>query len=360
MNEKKKRDANRDPLTGEPGSHPVGTGIGAAAGGAAGAVAGAATGAAVGTAGAGPIGTAIGGVAGALIGAAAGHGTAEGLNPTNAPSEGRYIDYDVIDRDGNKVGTVESVWLDNDQDPAYLSVRTGWLGLGRTYVVPAQSANVSESRRQIRLPYTLDQIRSAPEFDASAQLQTSDEDRIASYYSQHGFRREGWLERGYGESAMAADTTATRSSRDLGNDEHRRLQLKEEQLKVGKREVEAGGVRLRKVVRTEIVNQPVELKREEIVVERVPASEGTTTDSDFSDEEIYVPLRREEAVVSKEARVREEVRVGKREERETQTVSESIRKEDVEIDKDVTDSRLNETGDRARTSRYEPKERSRN
>lgn len=75
-------DANRDPLSGEPGAHPVGTGLGAAAGGAA---AGAATGAVIGTV-AGPlgtaIGTAIGTAVGGVIGGYAGKGIAESVNPT--------------------------------------------------------------------------------------------------------------------------------------------------------------------------------------------------------------------------------------------------------------------------------------
>ena len=75
-------------------------------------------------------------------------------------------------------------------------------------------------------------------------------------------------------------------------------------------------------------------------------------------EEIYVPLRREEAVVQKEAHVREEVRLGKKEE-ETKTISETVRKEDVEVEKTMGESRLTENVDRARTQRYEPQERGR-
>ena len=67
-------DANRDPLTGEPGSHPSGAGVGAAGG--------AATGAAIGAAVGGPVGAAVGGIAGAVAGGAAGHAVAEGLDPT--------------------------------------------------------------------------------------------------------------------------------------------------------------------------------------------------------------------------------------------------------------------------------------
>jgi hypothetical protein len=68
------RDANRDPITGAPGAHPVGTGIGAAVGGAA---AGAAAGAV-----AGPAGSIAGAAVGAVVGGLAGKGVAEHLDPT--------------------------------------------------------------------------------------------------------------------------------------------------------------------------------------------------------------------------------------------------------------------------------------
>jgi hypothetical protein len=67
-------DKNRDPLSGSPGAHPIGTGAGAAGG--------AATGAAIGTAIGGPVGFAVGGVAGAVAGGLAGKGIAEAINPT--------------------------------------------------------------------------------------------------------------------------------------------------------------------------------------------------------------------------------------------------------------------------------------
>ena len=75
MPEKKQRgrDTNPDPLTGEPGSHPVGTGVGAAGGGAAGAAIGA-----IG----GPVGSAVGAVIGAVAGGLAGKGVAEAIDPT--------------------------------------------------------------------------------------------------------------------------------------------------------------------------------------------------------------------------------------------------------------------------------------
>lgn len=84
-------DLNADPITGEPGAHPVGTGVGAAGG----AVAGAAVGAM-----GGPVGALVGGAVGAVVGGLAGKGAAEAVNPTeeaaywreNAPTTPYYAD----------------------------------------------------------------------------------------------------------------------------------------------------------------------------------------------------------------------------------------------------------------------------
>ncbi|HEY4231572.1 MAG TPA: hypothetical protein VGO79_15490 [Thermoanaerobaculia bacterium] len=66
--------SNPDPITKEPGSHPVGTGAGAAGGAAAGAAVGGAVG--------GPVGAVVGGAVGAVAGGAAGHAAGEAVNPT--------------------------------------------------------------------------------------------------------------------------------------------------------------------------------------------------------------------------------------------------------------------------------------
>ena len=71
--EREDRDLNRDPITDEPGAHPIGTGIGATGGAVAGAAAGS---------GAGPIGAAVGGVVGAVVGGLAGKAAGEAVNPT--------------------------------------------------------------------------------------------------------------------------------------------------------------------------------------------------------------------------------------------------------------------------------------
>ena len=83
MNETKKKearpDANRDPMTGATGAHPIGVGLGSVSGATIGAVAGAT---------AGPAGTALGAVIGGVAGGLTGKGLAEAANPTEVP--GRY------------------------------------------------------------------------------------------------------------------------------------------------------------------------------------------------------------------------------------------------------------------------------
>jgi len=102
-NDNRNLDANRDPLTGEPGAHPVGTGLGAIAGGAA---AGAVTGTV-----AGPVGTVVGAAIGAVVGGLAGKGVAEAIDPTR---ERAYWSENYSGRD-----YVENGSSFDDYGPAY-------------------------------------------------------------------------------------------------------------------------------------------------------------------------------------------------------------------------------------------------
>ncbi len=106
-NEIRDAGANRDPLTGEPGSHPVGTGIGSAGGAAAGAAVGAIVG--------GPVGAVVGGAIGAVAGGEAGHVAGEAVDPT---VEERFWRENFTRRPYYSVGTDF-----RDYEPAY---RYGW------------------------------------------------------------------------------------------------------------------------------------------------------------------------------------------------------------------------------------------
>ena len=109
----KTKDENRDPITGAPGAHPVGTGVGAAVGGMA-------AGAAAGTLAAGPVGTLVGSAAGAIAGGLAGKAVAEHYDPTAEEAYWR----DAYAREPY----YQSGMTYDDYDPAY---RLGWESRGR-------------------------------------------------------------------------------------------------------------------------------------------------------------------------------------------------------------------------------------
>ena len=115
------------------------------------------------------------------------------------------------------------------------------------------------------------------------------------------------------------------------------IPLHKEEMVVSKRDVSNGGVLIRTTVQTENVSQPVDLRREEYVIERLTASEALDRGLKengamiFQGQDIYVPLTREDPVASKRTVVVEKVHFGKHTETDRQTVSTPVRSEDVEI-----------------------------
>ena len=115
-----------------------------------------------------------------------------------------------------------------------------------------------------------------------------------------------------------------------------RVPVREERLEVEKRPAELGAVELRKTVETEQQTVPVELEREEVHVEQrdVPARPASEADlaGAFQEGTIRVPVRGEEAVARKEAVVTGEVVIDKARKTETQLLTDTLRRERVEVD----------------------------
>src|SRR5918994_2226857 len=125
------------------------------------------------------------------------------------------------------------------------------------------------------------------------------------------WRREGWT--GYtggtaaGTSATASTRGASAASRGTTEGEEA-IPIVEENLRVGKRQVEGGRVRIRSYVVETPVQEQVSLRQEHVHVERRPVDRTATTgDNLFRERTIEAEERAEEAVVSKEARVKEEL-----------------------------------------------------
>ena len=285
------------------------------------------------------------------------------LSTQSADTAHTLLDYKVVDQNGSEIGTVHSFWADQQTGMLeFIGVKTGWL-FGQNHVVPVEKVQLDQAGQAVRVPYTSEFVKGAPSFDADAEISDSEEAEIFRYYGAGGGSTAGHTGTSMtgtmgrtaeaagaavaGAASYAAGTTASRASTDTtrtadtarattatsGQDIE--VPLTEEEVKVGKRTVDAGQVRLRKIVRTEVVNQPVEIRHEDVVVERIAAGDvhaGAT--SDFKEETIDVPLTREEVVVSKDAHVTGAVRLHKTAESETQNVSETVRKEDVEVVRD--------------------------
>ena len=110
----------------------------------------------------------------------------------------------------------------------------------------------------------------------------------------------------------------------------------EEELHVGTTEQESGRARLRKYVVEDEVTETVPVKREEVRVEREPitdANAGAATDGPaISEEEHEVVLHEEEVVAEKRAVPKERIRLDKDTVTDEEQVSETLRKEEVDVD----------------------------
>lgn len=122
---------------------------------------------------------------------------------------------------------------------------------------------------------------------------------------------------------------------DLSSEEIR-MPLAEERLQVGKQAVQLGSVDIRKEVETERVEIPVDLHHEEVSVNRVDVQDRLVAAGDlddaFQEGTIRVPVRGEQAVAQKDAVVTGEVVIEKEQRTERQTVSDTVRREEVEVD----------------------------
>jgi stress response protein YsnF len=151
---------------------------------------------------------------------------------------------------------------------------------------------------------------------------------------------EGWSRSGSNE-AFASSTydrtggTATTSSMKADNEEV--IPVVEEKLRVGKRDVNNGRVRVRSYVTETPVSESISLRNENVEVTRRTVDRPLTgTENAFVDRTIEAEEHREEAVVSKDARVVEEISLNKTAEQREKTISDSVRKTEVEVEDERT------------------------
>ena len=142
------------------------------------------------------------------------------------------------------------------------------------------------------------------------------------------------MNRYYSDENLQSSSDASYASGSTSASGEETFAVAEEQIQIGKREVQRGGVRVRSVVSEKEVEEQVSLRDETIHVDRRPVDRAIT-DADtnvFNERTVELTETDEEAVVAKDARVVEEVVVGKDVEQRTETVRDTVRRTDVEID----------------------------
>jgi len=151
--------------------------------------------------------------------------------------------------------------------------------------------------------------------------------KTASYHKQESYA--------VAETPPAAAPTPT--GRTEGGAGTMVVPLYEEKINVGKREVETGSVRLKKIVKTETVNQPIELRHEELVIDResgnAAAQGNKVLDQPFQGGETVIRLKSEVPVVEKQTTTSGQVVVQTRSSSIQTNIQGEIRREDIDIDR---------------------------
>ncbi|MGY1634971.1 DUF2382 domain-containing protein [Geodermatophilus sp. SYSU D01186] len=250
----------------------------------------------------------------------------------------------AVGSDGGKLGKVGEIYLDDETGrPEWATVNTGLFGTKETLVPLAQADLAGD---QLRLPYEKGKVKDAPRVnDENGHLSPQEEAELYRYYGLGTPERHdaaGTVGRdrqdrdgddvfddvegrtvGHDTSGPTTDSAMTRS---------------EERLAVGTQRTEAGRARLRKYVVTENQSVTVPVSREEVRLEREPITDaniGNALDGPaISEEEHEVTLHAEQPVVAKEAVPVERVRLDKDTVTEQQQVSDTVRKEQIEVDTD--------------------------
>lgn len=250
------------------------------------------------------------------------------------------IGRDVYDSDGDKIGSVSDVYLDNESgEPTWVTVKTGWFGLRESFI-PLD--RIDESGTDLHVPYGKAKVKDSPNFDAGEPLSPDDEENLYTYY---GLSTQGPRTGEPAGTTASADRPAGRTGIDepadrgtgtVGRQTEGAMTRSEEQLNVSTERVPASRARLRKYVVTEDRQVRVPVQREEVRIEREPITDenrdAALSGPDIAEREHEVTLTEERPVVTTEAVPVERVRMDTETVTDEQTVTGQVRKEKVDVE----------------------------
>jgi uncharacterized protein (TIGR02271 family) len=271
--------------------------------------------------------------------------------------EDQYAGYEVYDRNGEKIGKVDDLFLDENDRAEYIGVKMGFLGLEGTNLIPWELTKVDEEGRNIEVSVDKATAKEGPSFNDDEDITPEYENEVRNHYGLGAM--QGAADRGaYGDyyadeeregevgPGVRMGDTETGEFRghardqegvnqpgdDLEDEDELRVQRSEEELRAGTREREAGSVNVRKRVRTEREQISVPTRHEEVSVERVPVESREAPEAEIGKEEVTMPVTEEEIVTEKRPVVKEEIRVRKDTVQDEEVVEEDVRKEEVDVD----------------------------
>lgn len=250
----------------------------------------------------------------------------------------------VYGSDGEKLGELEDVYQDEDtRQPEWLAIKESMVGglFGtKHFLVPVMEAQLSSGRGgeepAIRVPYTKEKVKDAPQVGGD-WISEEQEQQVYAYYGIKPTTEHSDTQLPRAETTTHERPTAPTTR---GDSDEISMGRSEEELRVGKREVDAGRVRLRKWVETEPVSEDVELRRETAQVERHQVNQPVSG-AEIGEEEAEMRLHREEPVVGKETVEKERIDVHREEVVEHEQARADLRKEQVEVDDNPHHSREN-------------------
>jgi uncharacterized protein (TIGR02271 family) len=226
---------------------------------------------------------------------------------------------DLRGSDGAKLGTIEEIYLDAEtREPEWALVTTGLFGTKQSFV-PLRDASVSDDG--VAVPFDKATVKESPTMDPDGRLSESEEAALYRHYDMAYDEPPSTRTTGRDTSGPTTDDAMTRS---------------EEELHVGATSRESGRVRLKKYVVEEEVTQTVPIRREEVRIEREPITDANVDDAtagpEISSEEHEVVLHEEQPVAEKRVVPKERVRLDTDVHTEQREVSDTVRKERLDVD----------------------------
>jgi len=270
-------------------------------------------------------------------------GTGESFGTGTGMTEAyRWEGREVVDRDGEKVGTIEALYAaEETQRPDWAAVKTGLFGTKLSFVPTAGARPRGE---QVEVQFAKDHINEAPRVEPDGELAAEEEAALYRHYGLEYWEPEPVAAVPEADVPAPGAAPDTGGRRPVGHDvsgptTDEAMTRSEEEVRVRTERRERGRARLRKYIVTEQVRQTVPVEREEIRIEREPITDenvdAAMAGPEISTEEHEVVLHEEVPVVEKRVVPKERVRMEKETRVEEEQVSDEVRKERIEAEGDL-------------------------